>query len=241
MATGPQSNDPPGLEPPTDPEAYRYERKFVVSAMSARDIEFVIKTHPALFRATYPKRWVNNIYFDDPGLAAYVESVRGNRDRHKVRVRWYGPGIDTAVEPRLEIKVKKGFLGTKVTFGLAPFALDGGLRGTFLRLAMAGAGVPAALKATLGSLRPTLANRYLRRYFQSADGRFRMTVDTGLEYFPIRPKGPIFTGGCRDGASVVEVKYAYEWSDDADRIIARLPFRLIRNSKYVNGVERVVL
>ena len=239
MATSRQISGFAGLALPDAPTAYRYERKFTDSTLSVREIEFLIKTHPALFRTAYPKRWVNNIYFDDPDLGTYAENVVGNSSRYKVRIRWYGSCVTQSDEARLEIKLKQGFLGTKRSFDLPPLTFAEGFRSTFLKTVLAGADVPPMLKADLESFRPTVLNRYLRRYYLSADGRFRVTVDTAVAYFPARPAGRAFSAGFRDDASVIEVKYGFADSEEAERITSIFPFRLVRNSKYVNAVQLI--
>jgi len=47
------------------------------------------------------------------------------------------------------------------------------------------------------------------------------------------------SAGFRDNASVIEVKYGFADSEDAERITSVFPFRLVRNSKYVNGVQLI--
>ena len=99
---------------------------------------------------------------------------------------------------------------------------------------------PAAVRAGLGALRPTLVNRYSRRYFMSADGRFRVTLDTGCEYFsPLPGRESAGRWAIDDASTIVELKYA-EGDDDAARdVTRRFPFRLTKSSKYVTGVGRL--
>ena len=75
---------------PPHPEEYRYERKFVVVDRDPRQIEVLIRTHPALFRIQHPPREINNIYLDSPGLMSFERHEDGTPMRAKFRIRWYG-------------------------------------------------------------------------------------------------------------------------------------------------------
>ncbi len=85
----------------------RYERKFMVTAMSLRAIESRIKLHPSYFREAYSQRYINNIYFDTQTLKYYHENERGVSNREKVRIRWYGDTFGAIQNPKLEIKIIK--------------------------------------------------------------------------------------------------------------------------------------
>ena len=86
-------------------------------------------------------------------------------------------------------------------------------------------------------LRPTLLNTYLRSYFISADGRFRLTVDRTMNFHSFNARNLPHRQAVKDDAVILEIKYEAE--DDHDYlswISQRLPFRLGKNSKYVNGL-----
>ena len=91
-------------------------------------------------------------------------------------------------------------------------------------------------------LRPILINRYERQYFLSRDSRFRATVDKNVEYYTIPSvlagRGPRWID--RD-TLILELKYAVEDDDDAITITNYLEPRVSRNSKYLNGFERLSL
>ena len=61
---------------------------------------------------------------------------------------------------------------------------------TDLEGAFANAPLPEQVRSALNYLRPALLNRYQRHYFQSADGRFRLTVDSGLQFAAARQAKP---------------------------------------------------
>ncbi|MCW5556507.1 MAG: VTC domain-containing protein [Verrucomicrobiae bacterium] len=45
--------------------------------------------------------------------------------------------------------------------------------------------LPEAVRMELAHMEPALINRYRRKYFLSADGHYRITVDTGLEFYRV--------------------------------------------------------
>lgn len=214
----------------------RYERKFLPATYSLAEVLGLIRWHPALFREAYPPRAVNNLYFDTPGLHHYHSHLAGAAERLKVRLRWYGSYAGRAEHPVLEFKSKHGAVGRKASHRLPALEIDGGfpegLASSVRRQ------VEETVRPSLECLRPVLANRYHRRYFQSAGGACRLTVDTALEFaaphlgFHLRPALPE-----QAPALIVELKYDVSRAAEAEEMAARFPFRLTRCSKYVLGVQ----
>ncbi len=212
----------------------RYERKLVSYTLGPREVEALIRLHPALFREIHRERSVNNIYFDTPFLDGYHDNVSGVPDRLKCRIRWYGKLFGPVERPVLELKRKRGFVGHKLGQPLPPFTLDEGFvaKGLF-----DGAALSERLQLYLATLRPTLLNRYRRRYYLSADGRFRLTLDWELEFHRIAAHSNAFAECVRRPQRVIlEVKYERDTKGAAE-ITGRFPFRLSRSSKYVVGID----
>ena len=216
-------------------EELRYERKFVILDLGVAETLAVIRLHPAFFREIYHARYVNNIYFDTPSLAYYQDNVRGVPNRVKCRIRWYGAPLGPIARPTLELKRKRALLGFKEFHPLRPFGLDDSFDGPAV---FEKSDLPEPLRCDLASLRPVLMNRYLRRYFLSRDGSYRLTLDSEIGFRPPTHgpgRTPSWVG--RDGQVVVELKFGVGKEDGAARIATRFPFRLTRSSKYVVGVD----
>ncbi|MCE5230667.1 polyphosphate polymerase domain-containing protein [bacterium] len=215
----------------------RYERKFIAQAHSLSAVLAVVRRHPAMFREAYPQRVVNNIYLDTPGLRAYFEHVSGVADRVKTRIRWYGDLEGPIDTPTLERKIKRGLVGGKLSYPLSSITDIESLfachdsRSTIHDSRL-------AIREILSGMRATLVNRYSRHYFLSGDGRFRLTVDSRIQFFSpgasFNPSAPILP---RAVPIVIELKFAPEHALDAARITNLLPFRLGRCSKYVLGIQ----
>lgn len=216
--------------------SYRYERKFIVPPLLDHSIEEVICNSSAGFRICYPDRVVNNIYLDTPMYRFYNENVMGVPDRKKIRIRWYG-GKFTEGCCRLEIKRKSGLVGTKDVYE------------SFLKLTdLCKSNVvnkfqlPDSVKMETADVHPTLHNIYLRRYFLSADSRFRVTIDRNVKYF--QPQ--IFAYGQNsfgeaELCSILELKYDRKYDLLASKIADIVPLDLSKKSKYISGMERLCL
>ena len=232
----------PDSRPFPDTAFYRFERKFFVSHLGRYEIESLIKLHPALFSEIYHQRSVNNIYFDNSVMQSFTDNVVGVRDRTKFRIRWYGKLWGNIEKPILEIKIKKGLCGRKKAFSLRPFVFDKGHSSDDFQTAVKDSQIPEFIKSEYKTLHPSLVNRYHRKYYQSQDGHYRITIDWGMEYYSIYRSPNYFLQCTRDPANtIVELKYNQDKDGAADRISNFFPFRMTKSSKYVTGIENILL
>ena len=221
---------------------YRYERKFFIDELTCQEVKSLIKLHPALFIEIYHQRYVNNIYFDSFDMKSYFDNIDGAADRMKVRIRWYGDLFGLIEEPTLELKIKKGLLGTKKTYSLRPFCLDGHFDFDTISQVFKNSGIPETLRVQLISLKPTILNRYSRWYYRSANGDYRLTIDNDMEFYEINTGTNTYLHKHVDVRSVVlELKYEQHKDRDACDIANFFPFRMTRNSKYLSGVESLMV
>lgn len=215
---------------------FRYERKFLVKARSERVVEAVVRQHPYLFHIAYPDRAVNNVYLDTSRLKSLHDNIDGVRNRTKTRIRWYGEMRGLAPEPKLEFKIKRGLVGTKEIYPLPALDITSGRIDVAVREQVGAAELPERISLHMAMIRPTLLNSYVRKYFVSADGRFRITIDRNLCFYPAR--NPWIRRLTRQvGATVLELKYAVDDNNEACELTQDLGFRLSRNSKYVTGMD----
>jgi hypothetical protein len=221
---------------------YRYERKYLVDQLDVAQVQMLIALHPRLFRAPYPPRFVDNIYLDTAGLDNYYDNLDGASERGKVRVRWYGELLGGIARPVLEFKVKRGLVGRKEAYPLAPFALDGSFSGRTMQEVFRRSELPPEVRLHLMRLEAVLLNRYRRCYYATADGRYRVTVDAGLTFHNLRRLRNSFLHRYEDHTHiVVELKYSRPEERHADRVAGYLPFPVTRSSKYAWGIEAVYL
>ncbi len=216
----------------------RYERKFIPAGLDLQEVVALVHRHPAGFSAAYPPRAVNNIYLDTPGLSAYHEHVSGAAERSKTRLRWYGSWKDGSRLATLELKLKSGLLSGKRAQPLGEFSLAEASPQVALESALDRAHLPELARASLRQLRPSLCNRYRRHYFLSADRRFRLTLDTELQFG--RPESTLLPSAWAALPLIVlELKFDPQYADHVSVVTNYWLFRLARCSKYVLGVSHL--
>ena len=71
--------------------------------------------------------WVvvyKNFYFDSVNFNNYYDNLDGNIFRTKIRIRWYGDLFGYIENPVLELKIKNGLLGNKISYNLIPYKFN---------------------------------------------------------------------------------------------------------------------
>ena len=222
-------------------ETYRYERKFLLEDLPIWQASAIIKLHPAMFSETYPPRYVNNLYLDSPDMENYYDNVNGAAQRRKVRVRWYGTPFGQVNHPVLEIKVKNGLAGTKYAYPLAPFCLDQSFSSRYFRSILLNSSLPENVYRDLCRFKVVLLNRYDRYYYASRDGHFRVTLDSQMSFYRVNSSigNSFIHRQINHHNLVVEMKYDIDQDLNANKVASFFPFRVTKNSKYVEGIERV--
>jgi hypothetical protein len=206
------------------------------------EISGLIKLLPAVFSEIYHERRVNNIYLDSLDMKSYFDNIAGAEKRVKVRVRWYGDMSGFIKDPVLELKAKQGPMCNKVSFPLAGFRFDENFSIRHFHEALEKCQLPDGLKLDLVCLNFSLLNSYKRQYYLSADKNYRLTLDSGLQFYEIRAFSNTFVNVSSDHLnSIVEIKYGREHNDNIHRITHFFPFRMTRSSKYIMGIERLNL
>jgi len=216
----------------------RFERKFVNNSFEINQTERIIKLHPSLFSEIHQRRNINNIYFDSPTLENYYDNSYGKSERSKARIRWYGDLFQKIERPILEIKIKHGQVGNKLSFPLPSFEFNRNFDSAILIDVLQKANLPHDIYNKVSHSIPTLVNRYSRKYFTDFTRDFRITTDTNLCYYKITAGKNIINNKVVDNDNIIiELKYDFELDGKVKFITDNLPFRLTKNSKYVNGIE----
>lgn len=222
-----------------DPNDQRFERKFTSDAISAEDLDTILRVHPSNFFKAYPDRWINNIYLDTHNLACYRDHTYGCRSRAKFRLRWYGDLLQQHAKPVLEIKRKTGMVGSKIRFNLPEFDSRSSFHDEALKALIQAADVDERIAGQAQIMRCVVGNRYHRSYYETAGRDYRMTIDRELQFLEIpNQQGPV-PEPIEESTVVLELKYQNELDHKVASITNHLPFRVNRMSKYILGVERL--
>lgn len=215
----------------------RYEVKMALDEEQLADARTRLATAPLALRRQYPARPLNSVYFDTDHLDTYWANLAGASEREKVRLRWYGDRLP-AGPVRFEVKRKAGVYGWKLTQEVPGLDLRRPWSEVVHRL-------ERALRPDLAIWlrthpRPILFNRYQREYYASFDGRIRVTLDSDNAVYDQAGPRPNLTrrtpGG---GTAVLEGKAAWRDRDLLELVLQHFPYRVSRNSKYLNGVDAI--
>jgi hypothetical protein len=221
---------------------YRYEKKYVLSSLNENKFFFHLNRHPFIFERAYDDRFINNIYFDTPSMTCYWDNVIGLSKRVKVRIRWYGDSYGHIQNPILEFKIRNNTLGTKVSFKLSEMDIDSELTIDSIHQQFDQLDISYPIKEFLLSLRMTVMNSYLRKYYISRDEKYRLTYDSELQFLSIHNYHNSFTKIVKStNRRVMEIKYDEHIDDHASQISNYFPFRMTKSSKYVFGVDKLKL
>ncbi|MBG30824.1 MAG: hypothetical protein CMI31_12600 [Opitutae bacterium] len=217
----------------------RVELKDLLRVRDLVSIEAALLTSPIGFRSTYPPRQVNSVYFDSHDFRAIDHSLSGSSIRQKARLRWYGE-IEDANQPTLELKCKQGHLSWKI------------LRSTKLSINPNASDWATAFRnedgdcaiSTIRNLlpvthhRPTTLVSYTRKYYESYDGRIRVTLDEDLAFrdqaLVSRPN--FHCVRLHPEKLVLEIKLAEENLSILRDLAKTLPFVPQRFSKYCEAL-----
>lgn len=218
-------------------EKSRYERKYIAPDMSIKDVCLMVKLNPLLFTEIYNQRRVNSVYFDTKDLCSYRENMKGIGNRAKIRVRWYGEDISHAEKPNLEVKIKTGYANRKLTVPLESLNVKKSLRevGKYLS---EGDILSTLLGKKMRMVDPIILISYNRKYFLSADKKYRLTIDTDVK-FSGTDNMDNFVSLFEDKGCIVEIKYNFDDDDRFRKFSNTIPFRLSRCSKYVFGIDSI--
>lgn len=221
---------------------FRYERKFMVDQLDVFQVRAMVKRHPGMFYEPYPPRYVNNLYLDTKGMDNYFANVNGVGERRKVRIRWYEELFQDIEKPVLEFKFKRGLVGTKRAYRIAPFSLDHRFDHRYCQEILRQTDLPAHVMYHMLELNVVLCNRYHRYYFATRDQRFRVTLDTEMTFYQVKRANNRFVHKHADYKHIiVELKYLEPMDMEAQRVAGFFPFNVTKSSKYVTGIERVFL
>lgn len=222
----------------------RYELKILLSSQDKEKVLKKIFSHPNMIREIYHERQINNIYFDTTGYSDYLASANGADMRKKYRIRWYGEQNQKEISSLLELKYKKGMVGSKKFVSMPTFSLENSFSyvDLFHKIRENFHSYSPEEQFLLGELlgrSPVLLNTYTRRYFVTDDEKFRLTLDENMCFYSLYFNQPyLFVG--RDKNLLIEIKFDAENVKDARKLVNSLGLRVGKNSKYVNGVNFVL-
>ena len=167
----------------------RYEKKFTFSSLLYDEVKESLLRSSYLFTKAFPPRRNNTLYLDNNTFGNYRDNIAGLSKRSKGRLRWYTKkgesSFDENTEFFLEIKIRKNFLGEKITEKI--LLPENILEGTQLSL------INYLIDSAPNNIKPfltpctelSLGVSYDREYYQSESLDIRCTLDSNLVYWDI--------------------------------------------------------
>ena len=209
---------------------YRYERKFILPKnYSVDSIESVLIKSRFSFTKQHEDRYVNSIYFDNKNLDSVKENLDGVVSKKKIRLRWYG-SHNLIQNPRLEVKLKMGYLNTKKIFELKNFKIK------FSENNLNNINSILLKKYNfLNNYKIVTSTHYIRKYFISIINNIRATIDTDIFYKKLRQLNN-FNLNNKDSRPILELKYKTADDDYVRTNLKNLTLRFSKNSKYINSL-----
>ncbi len=217
----------------------RVELKYAAPVHEAYKINFWIKNHPANLMQKYPDRIVNNVYLDTVRFDSLFDNLSGISERKKYRLRWYGSSSSNG-PLSFEIKSKHNSVSSKRTYKVGNCNLNNGFSWKNIvaeKLMLLPDEIAFSLKDNLYAV---VANKYVRSYYESRCGSFRVTVDTAHRAYEQWTKmAPNFNmPSVVPDIAIIEVKYLLENERTGRSFAESIPYRFTRHSKYlVNAVN----
>ena len=210
---------------------YRYERKFILPKnYSVDSIESVLIKSRFSFTKQHEDRYVNSIYFDNKYLDSVKENLDGVVSKKKIILRWYG-SHNLIQNPRLEVKLKMGYLNTKKIFELKNFKIK------FSENNLNNINSILLKKYNfLNNYKIVTSTHYIRKYFISIINNIRATIDTDIFYKKLRQLNN-FNLNNKDSRPILELKYKTADDDYVRTNLKNLTLRFSKNSKYINSLS----
>jgi len=230
----------------------RFEYKYRITELQAALVRGFARSHLSVDRHAEPVRngqyCVYSLYLDSPDLGLYHSSHCGEKNRFKLRVRYYDDGLDTPAF--VEVKARRNDVIRKqrapVRKGHVNRLLSSYCTSTDDLLGPSAAGVATLDRfcrfASVLLARPMVIVRYMREaYVDPSGGPLRLTMDRGIAC--LRTRAPAVTV---DGPGwldlwtpyvVLEIKFTDTFPNWARDMVEALSLERTSSAKYVQSVD----
>ncbi len=209
---------------------FRNEKKIIFSQSSNYLINFFKFLN---FKEIYYERQINSIYFETKNFIDLLDTINGEKNRSKLRLRWYGNTFNNISKPILENKIKTNNHNYKIKYNLGNVEFKDEITSLFVKNLIKNLdNLNSISKIKFQVREPNLLVSYKRRYFMYKD--IRITLDTSLKSKDFYRNKKISEGDFfrEKKISIMEIKYKDEFYKDVRKITSFFKNRVQKFSKY---------
>ena len=189
------------------------------------------------FKEIYEKRQINSIYFETNNFTDLLDTIDGEKNRSKLRMRWYGKTFHNVTKPILENKIKINNQNYKTKQSLNDLEFKNEISTKEIKKILNNIKIlDDELQIKLKIRNPNVLISYDRRYFMYKD--IRITLDTNLKSKDFYKKKKITEDEflIKKKFLIVELKYKDKDFEDVKKITSSFKNRVRKFSKYEHSL-----
>jgi len=213
---------------------FRNEKKIIFD----QSVNYLINLFKFLkFKEIYQERQINSIYFETKKFSDLLDTINGEKNRSKLRLRWYGNTFNNVAKPILENKIKTNNHNYKIKYNLSDVEFKKEITSTYIKNLIKNIkNLNSQSQLKLQIREPNLLISYKRRYFMY--NNIRITLDTNLKSKDFYRNKKISEGDFfkEKKISIMEMKYKDEFYADVKKITSYFKNRVRKFSKYEHSL-----
>jgi len=221
----------------------RCESKILLTGVDKSILEQYVKSIPYSIKNSFSDRFVNSIYYDTIDYNAFNDNLSGISNRYKTRLRWYN-NLNNSSNFFLEFKMKKAAIGSKYIIPLdLVLDLESIKHSEIINNVSKNLTVNDNIIFNYSSHNPVVLVRYERSYYESSMYNIRVTIDHKIQYYPQQysTKLNISYSSRTYNYIILEIKYYSNNDEIISDLVQYLPYRVTKSSKYVIGVNSIMI
>jgi hypothetical protein len=185
------------------------------------------------FKEIYEKRKINSIYLDTFDLNDFKDTVDGEKQRSKLRMRWYGQTFNSTIKPILENKIKINNKNFKIKQNLKNLQILNDLSYNKIKKYLNDSEVQDPnILVKFQRRNPNIFISYDRRYYMFKN--IRITMDSNLHYRDFYKNNKISINDFikKKNFHILEMKYDDDQFNNVTILTNKFKNRVTKFSKY---------
>ena len=192
------------------------------------------------FKEVYYKRKINSIYFDTFDLIDLKDTIDGEKNRSKLRLRWYGNTFNSTIRPTLENKIKVNNQNFKIKQKLKKLKIKDKFSTKQIKEFMNDQKIDnESVLLKYKNSKPNIYISYYRRYFLNK--KIRITLDSNLHSKDFYKKKNLskYDYIVKKKFNIIEIKYKDDKNNSIKNIMEFINNRITKFSKYEYSLTNI--